>query len=136
MASGTAARVMSRVLAVLLIGALVPQWILLRMAVTNPPWTTAGFMALLFVTLTVVSVLGLLRGREWGFYGAYLLVPFGTLAHGVALVPFVTAALPTLTLRIWGTALLNLLFFLAVAGTHWALRKDRVEGRLAGRQPV
>lgn len=96
MASGAAGRVTPRVLAVLLIGVLASQWMLLRTAVTNPPWSSVGFMPLLFVTLTVLSVVGLLRVREWGFYSAYLLVPFSTVFHGVALVPFVTDALPSL----------------------------------------
>lgn len=132
----TAARVTARILAALLIGVLVSQWVLLRMAVTNPPWSAVGFMSLLFVILTVVSVVGLLWVREWGFHSAYLLVPFSTLFHGVALVPFVTGALPTLQSRIWAVAVLNLLFFLAVAGSHWAAPTENAVPGVGGGQPA
>lgn len=136
MTRGAAARVTSRILAALLIGVLVSQWLLLRVAVTNPPWSAASFMSLVFVILTIVSEVGLLRVREWGFYSAYLLVPFSALFHGVALVPFVTGALPVLQSRIWAVAVLNLLFFLAVAGTHWAVRTGGGEPSVEGSKPI
>src|SRR5690606_24250549 len=105
-------------LALSLIGVALWKWVLIRIAFTNPPWSTIGFVSLLFVPLLVGSVVGLLKTREWGFYAVYLLFPVSTILHGVALVPWVTDALPTQQLRIWSTAVLNLVFLAATILAH------------------
>lgn len=128
------ARVVPRVLAVLLAGVLVSKWVLLNIAWTSAPWSAAGFMALLFVGLTVASAAGLLLLRNWGFFGVYLLAPFSTIFHGIALVPWITSALPTLEQRIWAVGVLNALFLFAAAMAHWSL--DRAVAPLAERRLV
>ena len=122
-------RVVPRVLAALLAGVLVSKWLLLRIALTTVPWSLTGFMALLFVGLTVASAVGLLLLRDWGFLAVYVLAPFSTIFHGIALVPWITSALPTLEMRIWAAGVLNALFLVTAAIAHWSNRAAAPTGK-------
>ena len=117
------ARVAPRILAALLPGVLISKWVLLRIVLTSVPWSAAGFIALLFVGLTVASAVGLVLLRNWGFLAVYLLAPFSTIFHGIALVPWITSALPTLEMRIWAVGVLNALFLITAAVAHWSLNR-------------
>ena len=109
---------LSKILAGLLVGVVVWKWALVRIAVTNSPWSFAGFAALLFLLLAAASVIGLGRLKTWGFVCAYLLVPVSTFLHGIALVPFLTGLLPSPELEVWAVAILNVIFLAMVGGTH------------------
>jgi hypothetical protein len=122
---------LAKVLAALLIGVLAWKWRLVQIAVTNPPWSLVGLMPLALVALIVVTAIGLIRLREWGFFAAYVLVPFSTAFHGIALVPWLTNALPTLRLRIWAVFVLNTMFLTAAI---WVHRKYR--GSERGERPT
>ena len=106
---------------------LLGKWPLVRIAVTNPPWSLVGFAALLFVLLAAGSIIGLLRAKTWGLVCAYLLVPVSTFLHGIALVPFVTALLPSPELKVWAVVVVNVIFLVALVLTHL--------GQTAGTEP-
>ena len=118
------AALLAKVLAALLIGVLAWKWVLVQVAATNPPWSMVGSMSLALVALILVTAIGLICLREWGFFAAYVLVPFSTVIHGIALVPWLTEALPTLRLRIWAVSVLNLLFLFATIWVHWKYRSS------------
>ena len=119
-------QLLTKILAGLLLGVLLWKWALVRIAFTNVPWSFVGFSALVFLLLSVASIVGLLRLQTWGFACAYLLVPVSTFLHGIALVPFLTELLPSPELKLWAVAILNVVFLGTLVVTH--LLQTRVTG--------
>ena len=113
-------QLLTKILAGLLVGVLASKWALVRIAVTNLPWSLVGFAALLFVLLSMASIIGLLRLQTWGFVCAYLLVLVSTFLHGIALVPFLTEPLPSPELKLWAVVIVNVMFLGTLAVTHLA----------------
>lgn len=133
-------RVLSIVLAVLLIGVLVRHWTLVRGVYwnltgdpLNPLWSPAVLTYLLvvggFLVLLIASAVGLLRLRPWGIYCAYALVPVSTILHGISLIPFLSDLLPTRELGIAAVLILNLTFLTAVMILHTAYRRANRQGQ-------
>ena len=125
-------QLLARILAGLLFGTLVWKWALVRIAVTNLPWSFVGFAALLFVFLSAASIVGLIRARKWGFVCAYLLVPISTFLHGIALVPFLTELVPTPELKLWAVAILNVIFLGTLFITHFLQTRATMPPEAAG----
>jgi hypothetical protein len=132
------ARVLSLLLALLLIGVLLRYWMLVpgffRSLIDpmNPPWTSAGFTYTAvvggFLALLGGATIGLFRRRVWGVYCAYALVPVSTILHGIPLIPFVSDLLPTLQFRIAAVFVLNLMFLTGAVILHLEYRKARRGG--------
>lgn len=114
--------VLPRLLAVSLVLVAIRYWSVVRIAVSQPPWTMVGFVSLVFVVLLAAAAAGLFLQRKWGFVAAYLLVLVSTILHSIPLVPFVTDLLPGLDARTWGMVLLNLTFLVATATAHWRMQ--------------
>jgi hypothetical protein len=121
----------SRGLALLMLLVFVAHWrmvdILVRQLFVNP----LGILALLtagYVVLQVVSIVGLFRGRPWGFYAVYLMIPLTHLLLGIAFVPFVARAFPfpaSAVVAAVGNATVLLLTVVA----HVRYRRERDGGR-------
>ena len=118
----SSATMISRILAALLAVVLFSSWELVAMLLRNPPWSILGVVIILFLSLLIGGLLGLLWLRPWGFYCAYLLVPVSTMLHGIPLVPFVTNLLPSPELRTWSVFILNFAFLVATIVAHLAYR--------------
>jgi hypothetical protein len=111
-------QLLTKILAALLLGVLASKWGLVRIAVTNLPWSSVGFATLLFVLLSTASIVGLIRLQTWGFVYAYLLVPVSTFLHGITLVPFVTELLTSPELQSWAVAIVNVMFLGTLVVAH------------------
>ena len=123
------AGIVSRGLAALLVMVIVAQLELISMVLRNPPWSMLSLMVIGFLALVVLSIAGLVRLAPWGFYAAYALVPFSTIFHGIALVPFVSRLLPTPEGRIWSVFVLNIAFLATLIIAHRGVLNARTTGR-------
>lgn len=120
------ARLLTLFLAACLIGVVVSNSVLIQQFFRVAPWSLLGVVLWLFFGLWVLSVIGLLWLRPWGFYSAYALVPVSTVLLGIALVPFVTGLLPRLEWRMWTVLILNIGFLGATVFAHWSYRRHLV----------
>jgi hypothetical protein len=118
----------NRVLAVSLIGTVLWYWQLFVLLFRTAPWSMLGVVLILLYVLLIGSVIGLLRMSTRGYYFTYVLVPFATMFHGVALIPVVTSLLPSQTLRIASVFVLNCTFLAAAVVSHRFARRGRPTG--------
>lgn len=124
----TRAVMINRVLAASLVGTLLWHGRLVMALFQAAPWSMLGVALILLLVLLMGSVIGLLRLSARGYYFVYILVPYATMFHGIALIPGVTNVLPTPTLRLASVLLLNLAFLAATIVSHRLVRQGRPNG--------
>lgn len=112
----------NRMLAACLVGTLLWNWIVVRMAFRTAPWSSLGIVSIVLLGLLIGGAIGLFHLSSWGYYLTYTLVPFATIVHGIALVPGVTSLLPEGRARTAAVLALNLGFLIAAVRNHRHLR--------------
>jgi len=110
---------LTRILALLLVVALIAHWGLVPWFLGDPV-SVGGFAFLTYLALSVASCVGLLRGRQWGFYSLYACVLFATIMLSVSFIPIPLGFLPLREHWI-GVAVLNAVVLIAGAfAQHWS----------------
>ena len=89
------------------------------------PPLNGGLIALIYLTLTIASMAGLLLRRSWGFYSLYALVVLGTVMLSIKFVPLRLTFLP-LTQRWIGLMVLNVAVLIVAALGHYWSRRDAI----------
>jgi hypothetical protein len=122
--------VLTRVLVVIVLITVLRYWELIPTFVRGP-LSTVGFVIVLYLALSIVSVAGLFLRRRWGFYALYALVLYGTMILSLSFVPVPLGFLP-LERRWIGMTLLNAAVFVLAALVHRSFRISAERRRHAG----
>jgi hypothetical protein len=86
-------------------------------------FTLGGLIAIIWLVLTIGSVVGLLAMRAWGFYALYVLIVVSTIMLSIKFVPVPLTVLP-IAQRWIGLAVVNLAVLVLAAVGHYWLRRS------------
>ncbi|MCW5603146.1 MAG: hypothetical protein KIT18_01150 [Burkholderiales bacterium] len=113
--------VLNQVLVALLLATLLAYWRLFLPFFSGAPGILI-LVALTHLVLLIGAIIGLWRFRPWGYYLAYLLVPFSTVMLSISFVPFVPLAFPD-NLRPLVLVIVNAAVLLLAVAAHLAYRR-------------
>ena len=75
-----------------------------------------------WVTLLLISAIGLYLHKTWGFFFFYPAILLTTIGFSISIIPFVTSIFP-MAMRPWIVITINSIFLLIAIWTHWTKSK-------------
>jgi len=115
---------LARIVGVLIILTSIVHWksffISISMFGTSPGVASLG---LLLLALAILSALGLVAYKGWGFPAFYCFALLSTIGFSIPLIPFVSSWLP-LSARPWVMIAINLILLLIMIAAHSEWRKS------------